>query len=79
MQRQMEKTLGGAMKTITIAIVVASACLTNGLAPVNSFAQERVRIGVPLLPTVSYPVFIAHDKGFFEKNGIRAEIIRINS
>lgn len=43
------------------------------------FAQERVRIGVPLFPTVSYPVFIAHEKGFFEKNGLKAEIIRINS
>ncbi|HYA30809.1 MAG TPA: ABC transporter substrate-binding protein [Acidobacteriota bacterium] len=42
-------------------------------------AQDRVRIGVPLLPTVSYPVFIAHDRGFFEKNGLKAEIIRINS
>jgi len=42
-------------------------------------AQERVRIGVPLFPTVSYPVLIAHEKGFFEKNGLKAEIIRINS
>ena len=42
-------------------------------------AQDRVRIGVPLFPTVSYPVLIAHERGFFEKNGIKAEIIRINS
>ena len=42
-------------------------------------AQDRVRIGVPLFPTVSYPVLIAHEKGFFEKNGLKAEIIRINS
>ena len=42
-------------------------------------AQERVRIGVPLFPTVSYPVLIAHEKGIFEKNGLKAEIIRINS
>jgi NitT/TauT family transport system substrate-binding protein len=34
---------------------------------------------VPLFPTVSYPVFIAHERGFFEKNGLKAEIIRINS
>ena len=67
------------MKTIAIAIVVAFACPTNGLAPVNSFAQERVRIGVPLFPTVSFPVLIAHEKGFFERNGLKAEIIRINS
>jgi len=42
-------------------------------------AQERVRIGVPLFPTVSYPVLIAQEKGLFEKNGLKAEIIRINS
>lgn len=44
-----------------------------------AMAQDRVRIGVPLFPTVSYPVLIAQEKGFFEKNGLKAEIIRINS
>lgn len=44
-----------------------------------AMAQDRVRIGVPLFPTVSYPVLIAQEKGFFEKNGLRGEIIRINS
>lgn len=42
-------------------------------------AQDRVRIGVPLFPTVSYPVLIAAEKGFFEKYGLKGEIIRINS
>jgi hypothetical protein len=48
-------------------------------SPSTAFSQDKVRIGVPLFPTVSYPVFIAHEKGFFEKNGLKAEIIRINS
>src|SRR5215510_7398341 len=47
--------------------------------PAVGFAQEKIRIGVPLFPSVSYPVFIANDKGFFEKNGLKAEIIQINS
>lgn len=47
--------------------------------PLSGFGQDRVRIGVPLFPTVSYPVFIAHERGFFERNGLKAEIIRINS
>jgi len=55
------------------------ACVFGALVPAGGFSQERVRIGVPLLPTVSYPVFIAHEKGFFERNGLKAEIIRINS
>src|SRR5678810_124240 len=45
----------------------------------QALGQDRVRIGVPLFPTVSYPVFIAQERGFFEKNGLKAEIIRINS
>src|SRR5919106_6190753 len=49
------------------------------LLSATAAAQETIRIGVPLFPTVSYPVFIAHQKGFFEKNGLKAEIIRINS
>src|SRR5215831_4283300 len=47
--------------------------------PDIGYGQDKIRIGVPLFPTVSYPVFIAHEKGFFEKNGLKAEIIRINS
>jgi NitT/TauT family transport system substrate-binding protein len=53
--------------------------LLNGFVPRAGFGQEKVRIGVPLFPTVSFPVFVAHEKGFFERNGLKAEIIRINS
>jgi NitT/TauT family transport system substrate-binding protein len=48
-------------------------------APASLLGQDRVRVGVPLFPTVSYPVFIAQERGIFEKNGLKAEIIRINS
>jgi len=54
-------------------------CVIAGFITGTAFAQDRVRIGVPLFPTVSYPVFIALEKGIFEKNGLKAEIIRINS
>jgi NitT/TauT family transport system substrate-binding protein len=54
---------------IFLVLVVASA----------ASAQERIRVGVPLFPTVSFPVFIAQEKGIFQKNGLTAEIIRINS
>src|SRR5438094_5985899 len=53
--------------------------VTKLLLPSTGFSQEKIRIGVPLFPTVSYPVFIAQEKGFFEKNGLKGEIIRINS
>ena len=53
--------------------------LLSIVAAATAAAQDRVRIGVPLFPTVSYPVLIAHEKGMFERNGLKAEIIRINS
>lgn len=63
-------------KVVNLLFVI----LVSGvIVPGAGFAQEKIRIGVPLFPTVSYPVFIAHDKGFFERNGLKAEIIRINS
>ncbi|MBI2367567.1 MAG: ABC transporter substrate-binding protein [Deltaproteobacteria bacterium] len=61
--------------TVLGSIVFVLGCL----AAENGFAQDKVRIGVPLFPTVSFPVFVAHEKGFFEKNGLKGEIIRINS
>lgn len=67
------------MKTFPVAIIVALTLLVDVLLARAGFGQDRVRIGVPLFPTVSYPVFIAHERGFFEKNGLKAEIIRINS
>jgi NitT/TauT family transport system substrate-binding protein len=67
------------MKTLAVSTLLALVFLLNGSLPRAAFAQDRVRIGVPLFPTVSYPVFIAHERGFFERNGLKAEIIRINS
>lgn len=55
------------------------ALLWQVCAICESFGEDRIRIGVPLFPTVSYPVFIAQERGFFEKNGLKGEIIRINS
>src|ERR1043166_8258140 len=70
---------GGRM--IRFKLVICSLMTLAGILLVftRGFSQEKIRIGVPLLPTVSYPVFIAHERGFFEKNGLKAEIIRINS
>jgi NitT/TauT family transport system substrate-binding protein len=67
------------MRPICRLIAALLLFIAEYVAPGRSAAQDRVRTGVPLFPTVSYPVFIAHEKGFFEKNGLKAEIIRINS
>src|SRR5918999_2940676 len=67
------------MKRVSVTILLALTTLIGAALCDCSFAQDKIRIGVPLFPTVSYPVFIAHERGFFEKNGIKGEIIRINS
>jgi NitT/TauT family transport system substrate-binding protein len=59
--------------------VVALSLLLFVLAPGAGFSQDKIRIGVPLFPTVSFPVLIAQEKGIFEKHGLKAEVIRINS
>jgi len=67
------------MRNVSKLTVLFLILLLENCTPSVAFSQDRVRIGVPLFPTVSYPVFIAQEKGIFEKNGIKAEIIRINS
>jgi NitT/TauT family transport system substrate-binding protein len=67
------------MRPIALFTLLALAILMDGSLPRAGIGQDRIRIGVPLFPTVSYPVFIAHERGFFEKNGLKGEIIRINS
>ena len=67
------------MKTIAMVVLLVIVFLAHGFLPRQAFGQDRVRIGVPLFPTVSFPVLIAQEKGFFERNGLKAEIIRINS
>lgn len=67
------------MKRSKVLACLLFVFLVEGFRPTGGVAQEKIRIGVPLFPTVSYPVFIAHEKGLFEKNGLKAEIIRINS
>jgi ABC-type nitrate/sulfonate/bicarbonate transport system substrate-binding protein len=47
--------------------LILFALLYLAFASATVSAQDRVRIGVPLFPTVSYPVLIAQEKGFFEK------------
>jgi NitT/TauT family transport system substrate-binding protein len=67
------------MKRVKLISLLFLILTTNGFTPGISGGQDIVRIGVPLFPTVSYPVFIAQEKGFFDRNGLKAEIIRINS
>ena len=66
------------MKTKTLPLLIFVS-LFELLTVAAAFGQDRIRIGVPLFPTVAFPAFVASEKRFFEKNNLQAEIIRINS
>jgi ABC-type nitrate/sulfonate/bicarbonate transport system substrate-binding protein len=42
-------------------------------------AQETMRVAIPLFPTAAFPLLVASAKGFFQREGLAIEPIRINS
>jgi len=53
--------------------------LVVGIMARNVAAQETVRVAIPLFPTAAFPLLVASDKGFFQREGLTVEPIRINS
>jgi NitT/TauT family transport system substrate-binding protein len=53
--------------------------LLAGLYAPPLAAQDTLRIGVSVRNVVLMPYYYAQDKGYFEKEGLRAEIIQIRS
>jgi NitT/TauT family transport system substrate-binding protein len=53
--------------------------LVLGLRAQTVAAQETMRVAIPLFPTAAFPVLVANDRGFFQKEGLTVEPIRINS
>lgn len=63
------------MKVILLLISLALAAF----GPVSASGQDTVRIGLSVRNVVLMPFYFAQDKGFFEKEGLKAEIIQIRS
>lgn len=42
-------------------------------------AQDKMRVAIPLFPTAAFPLLVASDRGFFQREGLMVEPIRINS
>lgn len=42
-------------------------------------AQDKMRVAIPLFPTAAFPLLVASDRGFFQREGLIVEPIRINS
>lgn len=64
-----------------IAHLIGAAIFTLvlGVAASRAAAQETMRVAIPLFPTAAFPVLVANDRGFFHKEGLTVEPIRINS
>jgi NitT/TauT family transport system substrate-binding protein len=64
-------------KTFLLGSVLSILLL--GLVTTGAVAQERLRAAIPLFPTAAFPLLVANDRGFFQKEGLTIEPIRINS
>jgi len=53
--------------------------LIAGFTGQRAAAQETIRAAIPLFPSAAFPLLVAADKGFFQKEGVGVEAIRINS
>ena len=60
--------IGAALFTLVLGV---------GEPPVKG--QETMRVAIPLFPTAAFPVLVANDRGFFRREGLLVEPIRINS
>jgi ABC-type nitrate/sulfonate/bicarbonate transport system substrate-binding protein len=58
---------------------IAPLLLILGLTAGSVPAQETMRVAIPLFPTAAFPVLVGNDRGFFQKEGLIVEPIRINS
>lgn len=56
-----------------------SSLLILGLIAGSATAQEKMRVAIPLFPTAAFPVLVANDRGFFQREGLTVEPVRINS
>jgi NitT/TauT family transport system substrate-binding protein len=63
------------VKVILLLISLALAAFE----PASASGQDTVRIGLSVRNVVLMPFYFAQDKGFFEKEGLKAEIIQIRS
>lgn len=63
------------ISSVILAIIIIGAILI--FTPSKTQKQEPLKIGVIIYPGFA-PFFVADEKGFFEKEGVNAEVITIN-
>src|SRR3990170_4821798 len=79
LRREPVASIREAEMTIVPLLGWLSSLLILGLTAGSVLAQEKIRVAIPLFPTAAFPVLVANDRGFFQKEGLTVEPIRINS
>lgn len=71
------------MKKITIIVLLLWVVLVSGMIPHPAAAAaletQKVKIGISAMITAFLPVFVAKEKGFFEKEGLDASLVFFKS
>src|SRR6476619_1475730 len=67
---------GNFRKRIVMLLLILLGFL---LTPNSAQSQETVRIGLSVRNVVLMPFYYAQDKGYFEREGLKAELIQIRS
>jgi NitT/TauT family transport system substrate-binding protein len=75
--------LAASMREVRVTIRPLLGCITFvfvlGATMPRAAAQETMRVAIPLFPTAAFPLLVASDRGFFQKEGLTVEPIRISS
>lgn len=66
-------------RSMKVMTLLGSLILILGLTTREAAAQEKIRAAIPLFPTAAFPLLVAADRGFFQKETLIVEPIRINS
>ena len=60
-------------------VMLVLILLISLLAPASAQSQETVRVGLSVRNVVLMPFYYAQDKGYFEREGLKPELIQIRS
>jgi len=81
--QNLRRLLAASMREVrvTIRLLLGGIIFALVLGPTTPrvVAQETIRVAIPLFPTAAFPLLVASDRGFFQKEGLTVEPIRINS
>jgi len=65
-------------RTILLAALIATLSVPLAAAAVQAQQPEKIKITVPTVSTIFYPLYYGQDKGIFAKEGLEIEIISTN-